>query len=223
MTVAILGGAGNLGYALARRWALAGRHVFIGSRDAEKARQAAAELGEEVRRRGAGGVIEGADNRTAAARGAVVVLTVPFAAQAAVIEEVGPELAGKVLVDTTVPLVPPRMARVQLPPEGCAAAIAARLAGEGVRVVSAFHNVPADLLRGDGNLDCDVLVFGDEKDARAQAVALAEAAGLRAFHAGALANSAAAEALTSVLIFLNKHYGGHAGVRFTGLGGGEAG
>lgn len=210
MLIAVLGGAGNLGFALARRWAKAGHSVVIGSRDPQKAADAAAGLGPGAR---------GASNLDAAKAAEVVVLTVPFASQAALLEEVRPALAGKVLIDTTVPLVPPKVARVQLPAEGSAAVLAAAIVGEDVKVVSAFHNVPADKLRNDEAVDCDVLVFGDDKASRQIAVDLAQAAELRAFHAGSLANSAAAEALTSVLIFLNKNYGGHGGIRLTGLTG----
>ena len=145
-------------------------------------------------------------------------LTVPFAQQRATLEGIQPALAGKILVDTTVPLVPPRVARVQLPTEGSAAAIAQQVAGDAVSVVAAFHNVSADSLNTDEDLDCDVLVVGNKADAREVVVGLARAAGLRAWHAGSLANAAAAEALTSVLIFMNKRYGGvHTGVRITGI------
>jgi NADPH-dependent F420 reductase len=107
--------------------------------------------------------------------------------------------------------------RVQLPPEGSAAARAQKLLGEGVRVVSAFHNVAAHKLATDAVVDCDVLVFGDQKEAREPVIALAAAAGLRGLHGGALANSAAAEALTSVLIFMNRTYSvDGAGLRITG-------
>jgi len=213
-SLAVLGGTGALGYALARRWAKSGRSIIIGSREAGKAIAAADEMRAELPNVD----VKGLENREAAAAADVVVLTVPFASQSAVLEHVKSALAGKVLIDTTVPLVPPKVARVQLPAEGCAAAIAANIVGEGVRVVSAFHNVPADSVRQDMEVECDVLVFGDDKAAREEAVKLAEAAGLRGYHAGALANSAAAEALTSVLIFLNKNYGGHGGIRLTGLG-----
>lgn len=211
--IAVLGGTGNLGYALGRRWAMAGHTVLIGSRDASRAQEAAAELVADI---GKSDVI-GLENLAAATAADVVVLTVPFSSQSAVLQHVKPALAGKVLIDTTVPLVPPRVARVQLPPGGSAAQIAVEIVGGDVKVVSAFHNVPADIIRQDGSVDCDVLVFGDDKAAREVALGLAQDAGLRAFHAGSLANSAAAEALTSVLIFLNKHYGGHAGIRLTGL------
>jgi NADPH-dependent F420 reductase len=126
-------------------------------------------------------------------------------------------VAGKIVVDTTVPLVPPKVMRVQLPPEGSAAVRAQRLLGGGVTVVSAFHNVAAHKLATDEDIDCDVLVFGDDKAARAKVVSLANQAGLRGLHGGMLANSAAAEALTSVLIFINKTYSvDGAGIRITG-------
>lgn len=218
MLIAVLGGTGNLGFALARRWALAGKSIVIGSRSAENAVKAADEMRAEVEALGKTADIRGDENGAATAAADIVVLTVPFASQRAVLEHVKAGLAGKVLIDTTVPLMPPKVMRVQLPAEGSAAALAASIVGEGVRVVSAFHNVPADVIRTDAVVECDVLVFGDEKAARQEAVDLAEAAGLTAYHAGALVNSASAEALTSVLIFLNKNYGGHGGIRLTGLG-----
>jgi NADPH-dependent F420 reductase len=216
--IAVLGGTGNLGYGLARRLALAGRTVIIGSRTAEKAEAAAAEIAAVVKERNSKGSIRGADNLAAAQAASIVVLTVPFASQADTLQQVKPALQGKILVDTTVPLVPPKVMRVQLPAQGSAARIAQDIVGEGVKVVTAFHNVAADLLRSDEELECDVLVFGDSKDARSEVVTLAETAGMRAFHGGSLENSAAAEALTSVLIFMNKQYSGHTGIRITGAG-----
>ena len=120
-------------------------------------------------------------------------------------------------IDVTVPLVPPKVARVQLPPEGSAGQIAQALLGENVKVVSAFQNVAAHHLQEGMGLDCDVLVCGDSKDARAEVIKLVEAAGMRGFHAGSGANAAAVEALTSLLIFINKQYECHAGIRLTGL------
>jgi len=147
-----------------------------------------------------------------------VVLTVPFSHQRPTLAEIQPALAGKILVDTTVPLVPPKVARVQLPPEGSAAQIAQALVGEQVTVVAAFHNVSADSMQTDEPLDCDVLVAGSKAESREVVVGLARAAGLRAWHAGSLENAAALEALTSVLIFMNKRYGGvHTGIRITGI------
>ncbi len=206
--IAVIGGTGNLGAALARKLAQAGRTVIIGSRSAESAERAAKELGFGL---------TGLANEQAAEAAEIVIVTVPFAAQEGTLAAIKPYVAGKIVVDTTVPLVPPRVMRVQLPPEGSAAQRAQKLLGEGVTMVSAFHNVAAHKLATGEDLGCDVLVFGDEKAARARIVALANLAGMRGIHAGALANSASAEAMTSVLIFINKNYQvDGAGVKITG-------
>lgn len=207
--IAVIGGAGALGSAIALRLAAAGLDVVIGSRSAERAREKATELGRGIR---------GASNADAAKAGSVVFVAVPYAAQAETLTEIRDHAQGKIVVDTTVPLAPPKVARVSLPPEGSAAVRAQELLGNGVTVVSALHNVAAAKLAADGPVECDVLVFGDSADARTKVVALISAMGLNALHAGSLANSAAAEAMTSVLIFLNRTYKvGHAGVRVTGL------
>lgn len=195
--VAVIGGTGKLGAAIARRLAKAGCQVVIGSRSADSAAKAAAEVGFGL---------TGLSNAAAAAAGSIVLVTVPFSAQEATLAQIAPHVAGKIVIDTTVPLVPPKVMRVQLPPEGSAAQRAQKLLGPGVTVVSAFHNVAAHKLATDQDVDCDVLVFGDDKDARAKVVSLVELTGLRGIHAGALANSAAAEAMTSILIFINKNY-----------------
>lgn len=210
--IAVLGGTGNLGAALARRWAKAGRRIIIGSRTADKAAQAAASLAADV-----GAEIASASNYDAAKQADIVVVTVPFSNQQAILEEIRPVVTGKIVIDTTVPLVPPKVMRVQLPAEGCAALRAQALLGENVRLVSAFQNVAAHKLITDEEIACDVLVCSDDKEAREAVVELADIAGLRGLHAGALANSAAAEALTSVLIFLNKTYKvDGAGIQITG-------
>ena len=207
-SVAVIGGTGNLGAALAKRLAAAGRRVLIGSRDAERAKVAAAQLGASL---GAG------TNAEVAAAADVVIVAVPFASQRATLQDIAPHVTGKIVVDTTVPLVPPKVMRVQLPPEGSAALVAQQVLGPSVRVVSAFHNVAAHKLATDERVECDVLVFGDDRKARDVVVALADACGLRGLHAGALANSVAAEALTSIIIFINKTYAvDGAGVRITG-------
>ena len=217
VSLAVLGGTGDLGGGLALRWAAAGYRVVIGSRTLEKALTGAADIRSKLAARGIdNSQVEGKINLEAAMAADIVALTVPFSHQRSTLEELASALAGKILIDTTVPLVPPKVARVQLPPEGSAGQIAQDYLGEGVRVVSAFHNVSADLLQSEAALDCDVLVFGNDKEARQSVIGLAEAAGMRGFHGGSIANSAAAEALTSVLIFINKHYGGHAGIRITG-------
>jgi 8-hydroxy-5-deazaflavin:NADPH oxidoreductase len=207
-TIAVIGGTGKLGTAIARRLAKAGRKVIIGSRSAQSAERAAAEVGLGL---------TGLANADAAMAGSILIVTVPFAAQEQTLAEIAPHVAGKIVVDTTVPLVPPKVMRVQLPPEGSAAQRAQKLLGPDVRVVSAFHNVAAHKLATDQDINCDVLVFGDDKSARAEVVALVAQIGLRGIHGGALANSAAAEAMTSVLIFINKTYQvDGAGVLITG-------
>jgi NADPH-dependent F420 reductase len=211
-SLAIVGGTGKLGYSLARRWAKAGYAVILGSRDPEKAILAAAELAQQIDCH-----IEGASNAIAAARADVVIVTVPYASQYDILSEIRTAVAGKLVVDTTVPLMPPNVMRVQLPVEGSAALRAQGLLGETVKVVAAFHSIAAHKLAMDVIIDCDVLVFGNSKEARAQVVVLAEAAGMRGIHGGSLANSAAAEALTSVLIFVNRTYKvDGAGIRITG-------
>lgn len=215
-TLAIIGGTGDLGTGLARRWAKAGYGIVIGSRTDDKAQAAAQALAGLA----TGPAPRGMANRAAAQAGDVVVLTVPFASQAATLDEIKGVVAGKLVVDTTVPLVPPRVARVQLPPEGCAALAAQARLGEGARVVSAFHNVAAHKLQELATtLDCDVLVFGDKAEDREVAIGLAQALGVRGLHAGPLANSAAAEAMTSVIIGINRTYKvDGASIRITGFG-----
>ena len=159
----------------------------------------------------------GGSRRRFATVGDVIIVAVPFASQRATLQDIAPHVAGKIVVDTTVPLVPPKVMRVQLPAEGSAAVIAQQVLGPAVRVVSAFHNVAAHKLATDEAVECDVLVFGDERKARDVVVAMADACGLRGLHGGALVNSAAAEALTSVIIFINKTYSvDGAGLRITG-------
>jgi 8-hydroxy-5-deazaflavin:NADPH oxidoreductase len=207
-TIAVVGGTGNLGSAIAWRLGRAGYDVTIGSRTATSAAAKAAELGHGI---------TGSTNADATATADIVIVTVPFAAQRATYEEIASLVSGKIVVDTTVPLMPPKVMRVQLPVEGSAAAVAASVLGEGARLTSAFHNVAAHKLAQDIDPACDILVFGDEKDARAEVVKLADAMGLRGVHAGALVNSAAAEAMTSLLIFINKTYQvDGAGLRITG-------
>lgn len=214
-TIAVLGGTGQEGGGLALRWAQAGHHVILGSRDGAKAAAAAAEMKAKL----GGGLITGDANRRAAEAAEIVVLTVPFAAQRATVEEVREALAGKILIDATAPLVPPKVARVQLPEGGSAVAAIQTMLGEGVRVVAAFQNVSAHHLHDlDHAIDCDVLVTGDDPAAREVAIGLATDIGLRGVHAGPIVNSAAAEALTSILIAMNMRYKvPGTGIRITGL------
>jgi len=215
MRVAVLGGTGKEGSGLAMRWALNGYHVIIGSRDAARAAQRAAEMNEQL----GGEYLVGMDNAAAAAGADLVVLSVPYSAHKDTLESVREQLAGKILVDVTVPLAPPKV-RVVSVPEGKAAALETRdIVGETVRVVSAFQNVSAEKMQ-DPNLpvDCDVLVCSDDAEAKADVMKLVAAAGMRGVDAGPLANAVAAEALTPVLLHINKAYGVKgAGIRITGI------
>ena len=215
--IAILGGTGGLGTGLARRWVQSGHEVIIGSRSAENAAQAAADLQQVMKERGVTPVaVRGMDNAEAAEQADIVALTVPFSHQAATLDSVRTQLQGKILIDTTVPLVPPKVSRVQLPEQGSAGQIAQGILGEGVQVVAAFQNVPAPHLQAQDELDCDVLVCGNNKEARARVIELVEATGMRGLHAGPIENAAAVEAMTSLLIFINKQLGCHAGIKITG-------
>lgn len=205
----MIGGTGALGSGLAKRLARAGYPIVIGSRDPAKAKAAAAGFEQ--------GSVRGAGQADAAGEASVVILAVPFASQAETLAAIAPGCAGKLVIDTTVPLVPPKVGTVQLPADGVAAARTRRALDPSARVVSAFHNVSAAKLQGDGEIECDVLVFGDDAEARATVIGLVEAAGLRGFHGGPLANSIAAEALTSVLITINRLYKvDGAGIRIVG-------
>jgi 8-hydroxy-5-deazaflavin:NADPH oxidoreductase len=216
-TLAVLGGTGNEGSALALRWANAGYPVVIGSRNPDKATQVCARINSQLGRE----AVRHDGYRGAAAAASIVMLSVPFAAQRGTVEEVRDVLTGKILIDATVPLVPPKVARVQLPEGGSAVAAIQQLLGESVKVVSAFQNVSAHLLQDLAHaVECDVLVCGDDIQAREAVVRLAADIGLRAVHAGPIANSAAAEALTSILISINSRYKVNgAGIRITGLAG----
>lgn len=215
LTLAVLGGTGAEGGGLAFRWAHAGHKVILGSRAAEKAQKAAEELNKDLGRQ----VVSGADNLSAAQEAEVVILTVPYAAQRSTIEDVRSALAGKILIDVTVPLVPPKVSRVQLPADGSAVESLQKHLGPEVRVVSAFQNVSAHHLKDlDHEVECDVLVCSDDNEAAEVAIRLAKEAGLRGIYAGPLANSVVAEGLTSVLISINRRYKiPAAGIRITGI------
>lgn len=215
MKIAVLGGAGKEGSGLALRWADAGHAVIIGSRDAGRAAEAAAEINATLGREAA----SGSDNVAAARDAELVVLAVPFAAQHSTVELVREHLVGKILIDVTVPLVPPKVSRVQLPDGGSAVEPIQKLLGDGVRVVSAFQNISAHHLKHLGAaIDCDVIVCADDKEAGELVVGLAREIGLGAFYGGVLANSVVAEALTSVLIALNQRYKvPGSGIRITGI------
>lgn len=182
MRLGLLGGTGKEGRGLALRWAKAGHEIVIGSRDPTKG-----------------------DNAAAAAAD-VVVVCVPYAGQTETLRELAPRLEGKVVIDLVVPLVPPRVTRVVLPPGG-AAALEAQALLPGARVVGALHHVssvhlgdPEHAMRG------DVLVCGDDDDAKETAITLIADLGMRGLDAGPLANAVALEAMTPVLLYMNRRY-----------------
>ncbi len=215
-TIAVLGGTGNEGPGLAFRWAKSGQYeVIIGSRQAEKAERVAAELNQKLGQN----LLRGLPNEAAAQAADICVLTVPYSAQGPTLTGLRELLQGKILIDVTVPLQPPKVSHVHVPPGGSAGQEAQAILGESVRVVSAFQNVgAAHLAEGDSHIDCDVLVCGDDKEAKAAAIALAEAAGMRGIDAGPLRNGVVVEGLTAVLIGINiRHKVKGAGIKITGI------
>ncbi len=214
-TIAILGGTGNEGPGLAMRWAKAGHTVIIGSREAEKAQRVAGEINAKLGEP----LIAGASNTDAAFACDVAVLTVPYAAQNALLETLTGALQGKTLINVNVALRPPKVAQVYIPPEGSASEQAQAILGPGVDVVAAFQNVGAHTLEDpDHPIDCDVLVCGDKKAAKAVAIQLAEDIGTRGIDAGPLVNAKVVEGLTSILIGINIRYKAPgSGIRITGL------
>lgn len=218
--IAILGGTGPEGSGLAARWAAAGEHIVIGSRDASRAAETAKLL---CARLGSNAKIEGTDNASAVGQCDVVVLTVPFSGQAALLKQLKPHWKpGQILIDTTVPLAaavggaPSRMLNLW---QGSAAQQARELAPDSVAVAAAFHNLSAELLAHDGPVDCDILVCSDDEAAKRVASELAEKIpGARALNGGKLENARIVESITALLIGLNVRYRVHtAGIRFTGL------
>jgi NADPH-dependent F420 reductase len=215
LTIAVLGGTGKEGKGLAYRWAKAGYRVLIGSRLSERAVTVASEIMQLLE--GSSSVV-GTTNLEAAQQSDIVVLTVPYAAHRPTLESLKDALKGKLLIDATVPLVPPKVTKVQMPPAGSAAQEAKEIVGEDVQVVAAFQNISHELLLGEEDVECDVLVTGTSKDARHEALRLVEAAGLTGWDAGPIENSVVVEGLASILIYINKQYGStHAGIKITGL------
>jgi NADPH-dependent F420 reductase len=217
--IAIIGGTGDLGFGLGLRWAQAGQSVLIGSRDAKKAQEAA----DRIRSAVPGATVSGVENAQAAADASIIVLAVPFSAQAAILKSLKPTMKSGILIDATVPLAasvggkPTRMLGVW---EGSAAQAARELVLPGVAVVSAFHNISADALQDlPSPLDCDVLVCGDNAEAKERASALIKLIpGLRPLDAGALEMSRVVESITALLVALNRRYKvKHSGIRITGL------
>ena len=215
MTIAILGGTGKEGKGLAFRWAKSGYQILIGSRTPEKAQATAVELLAMLNGEAA---IEGISNLEASQRASIVVLAVPYIAHRETLELVKDELKGKILIDVTVPLIPPKVTKVQMPPAGSAAQEAREILGEEVQVASAFQNISYERLLHDEPIECDVLVTGTSREARIETLKLVASAGLTGWDAGPIENSVVIEGLTSVLIGINKQYGSKsAGIRIVGV------
>lgn len=219
-TIAVLGGTGKEGSGLVTRWAQQGYDVIIGSRSEQKAIDRAAELSASLPPGSITGKLRGMANLNAARAAEHAILTVPYSAHRPTLSGLADALRGKILVDVTVPLQPPRVRSVHLPPGQAAALEAQALLGEEVRVVAAFQNVSSEELGEAGHeVDCDVLVCADDREARAWAIELAAAAGMRGIDAGVLRNAIAVESLTPVLLHINRRYRVRgAGIRITGIG-----
>jgi NADPH-dependent F420 reductase len=212
--IGIVGGTGREGRGLAVRWAKAGHEIWIGSRQAEKGAAKANELAREH-----GVSLQGGDNLSACRHGDLIVVTVPYSAHRSTFESIKDAVSGKIVVDITVPLRPPKVRTVHLP-EGQAAALEARtLLPEGTRLVAALHHISSEHL-GDPNhaIDCDVLVCGDDEDARAAVISVISDLDLRGIDAGVLKNAIALESLTPVLLHINRRYKSvGSGIRITGI------
>ena len=214
-TIGIIGGTGREGRGLGYRWAKAGHKIVIGSRSEEKALAAVEELKERLRGQGD---VSGTTNDKAFQACDIAVLTVPYSAHRPTLEGLKDELQGKIMIDVVVPLVPPKVTRVQMPEEGSAAQQAQAILGDGVKVVAAFQTIAFEHLLNDEDIECDVLVAGGDKAARELVIALAEDIGLKAWDAGVIQNAVVVEGLTSILIGLNiKHKVPSSGIRITGI------
>lgn len=217
--IAILGGTGPAGMGLALRCARAGETVIIGSRDAQRAEEAVSKINNKA---GTQSRVSGMENSAACAAAEILVLTVPFEGQAALLKQLKPAIRpGSILIDATVALaasVGGRASRTLGVWQGSSAQQAAELVPKGVSVVAAFHNLSAELLNGDEPLDCDVIVCSDDPQASQLTRSLAaKIPGVRAIDGGKLENARILEQITALLIGMNIRHKGHAGVRITGL------
>ena len=215
MKIAILGGTGDQGPGLALRLAIAGEEVIIGSRAKEKADKVAEELNAELD----GKRIQGADNVQAAAAAEIVMMTVPYSAHIPTLESVKAHLQGKIFIDVSVPLDPENPRKMKMPPAGSATEEAQEFLGPNTRVVAAFQNVAAHLLRDPKHhIDCDILVCGNDVEAKKIVLSLVQRMGMRGYDVGTADSARVVEGLTSILIRLNiRHKVKGAGIHLTGL------
>ncbi|MBT3322812.1 MAG: NADPH-dependent F420 reductase [Anaerolineae bacterium] len=212
-TIAVLGGTGKEGKGLAYRWVKAGYRVIIGSRTQDKAERAARDLNAICAKE----LVGGQKNLSAAKEADIIVLTVPYSAHKLTLEEIKDAVQGKILVDVTVPLVPPKVTKVQMPQAGSAAQEAQKILGENANVVAAFQNISHEHLFDDAPINCDVLVTGKGKSARLKVLNLVEDAGMKGWDAGVIENAAVVEGMTSLLIYINKqNIVKSAGIKITG-------
>ena len=214
LTVAVLGGTGKEGKGLAYRWAKVGYRVIIGSRTNEKAERVALDLNEMLGKE----LVDGAKNIDAAKEADILVLTVPYSAHKSTLESVKDAAQGKIFVDVTVPLVLPKVTKVQMPKAGSAAQEAQEILGDDVSVVAAFQNISHEHLFDEHPINCDVLVTGKGKAARLEVLKLVKAAGMKGWDAGVIENAAVVEGMTSLLIYINKQNKvKSAGIKITGI------
>jgi 8-hydroxy-5-deazaflavin:NADPH oxidoreductase len=216
--IAVLGGTGPEGFGLALRWTKADETVIIGSRDAQRAQDAA----EKIKQRIPGANVSGDENTAACGAADLLVLTIPFEGHAALLKQLKPAIRpGSIVIDTTVPLaasVGGRATRTLGVWQGSAAQETAELVPKGISVVAAFHNIGAELLNADGPVDCDVIVCSDDPNAIQVVRNLAKKIpGVRALDGGKLENARIVEQITALLIGLNIRHKGHSGIRITGL------
>ena len=214
ITIGLLGGTGKEGKGLAYRWAKAGYRIIIGSRIKEKAKVAADDLNKMLGK----GSVSGLLNIDAAQKADILVLTVPYSAHKSTLAEIKGAAQGKILIDVTVPLIPPKVTKVQMPKAGSAAQEAQEILGENVNVVAAFQNISHEHLFDDHPIDCDVLVTGKGKAARLEVLKLVETAGMKGWDAGVIENAAVVEGMTSLLIYINQQNKvKSAGIKITGV------
>ncbi len=214
MRIAIVGGTGKEGQALGLGWARAGQEVIIGSRVLERAVRAAEAINAAAGGRAASGML----NRDAAAAGEIVVLTVPYDAHIETLQDIRESVRGKILVDVTVPVDPEKPRRLRIPPGGSATEESQTLLGLETRVVAAFQNIShTHLAHGETNA-CDILVCGDDADARQEVIKLAGLLGLRGLDVGPARNARVVEGLTILLMEINRRYKARgAGIRIIGI------
>ena len=213
--IVIIGGTGKEGRGLAYRWALAGYPVIIGSRVLEKAVDAANEVNQLAK---SAIPVKGMVNEDAAKAGQIIAVSVPYVAHIPTLQSIKGNCTGKILIDVCVPLVPPKVSKVQMPKDGSAGQEAQNFLGPNCSVVSAFHNISYERLLKNEPIDCDVLVCGSSKEAKIKVLELVKDAGMRGWDAGPIENSVIPEGLTSVLIWINRQFGVAAsGIQITGV------